>query len=151
MDINIVNQSDRTNYEQYEMNFLAIANRAETLLELRDDYQLSIIFVSAETIHQINWDYRQIDRPTDVISFALQDQQEAYEMMGEEKELGDIFINVQAVVDQAKAYGHSEEREVCFLFTHGLLHLLGYDHILEADEVVMFQLQDVILDEIVRK
>lgn len=66
-------------------------------------------------------------------------------------ELGDIFINVQAVVDQAAEYGHSLRREVCFLFTHGLLHLLGYDHMEKDDEKIMFALQDVILDAIVPK
>lgn len=70
---------------------------------------------------------------------------------GEEAELGDIFINVQAVKTQAEEYGHSQHREVCFLFTHGLLHLLGYDHMEEADEKVMFSLQDEILDELVKR
>jgi probable rRNA maturation factor len=72
-------------------------------------------------------------------------------MMEEDNELGDIFINIQAIVDQASEYGHSMRREVCFLFTHGLLHLLGYDHMCEEDEKQMFALQDVILDDIVPK
>ncbi len=151
MEINIINQSEEACWEEYTSRFETIAKRAESVLKLADDYSLSIIFVTPQAIHEINRDYRQIDRPTDVISFALQDAEETYEMMGEEKELGDIFINVQAIRDQAEEYGHSIERECCFLFTHGMLHLLGYDHMEEAQEKAMFHLQDVILDEIVRK
>lgn len=151
MEINIINQSAETNWEDYASRFEAIAKRTESILKLAEDFSMSVIFVTPYAIHEINRDYRKIDRPTDVISFALQDEREAYEMMGEEKELGDVFINVQAIRDQAKEYGHSIERECCFLFTHGLLHLLGYDHMDEAQEKEMFRLQDVILDEIVRK
>ena len=67
------------------------------------------------------------------------------------KPLGDIFINVQAIRDQAKEYGHSLRREACFLFCHGLLHLMGYDHMEPEEEKVMFELQDVILDEVVSR
>ena len=66
-------------------------------------------------------------------------------------ELGDIFINIEAIVKQASEYGHSMRREVCFLFTHGLLHLLGYDHMEQEEERVMFALQDDILYDIVPK
>ena len=79
------------------------------------------------------------------------DSEDDYEMMEDDNELGDIFINVEAIRNQAKEYGHSLRREVCFLFTHGLLHLLGYDHMEEDEEKEMFALQDVILDEIVPK
>lgn len=107
--------------------------------------------MNPEEIHEINKTYRGIDRPTDVISFALMDSEDDYEMMEDDNELGDIFINVEAIRNQAKEYGHSLRREVCFLFTHGLLHLLGYDHMEEDEEKEMFALQDVILDEIVPK
>ena len=66
-------------------------------------------------------------------------------------ELGDIFINVEAIRNQAKEYGHSIRREACFLFCHGLLHLMGYDHMTSEEEKEMFSLQDVILDEVVRR
>ena len=79
----------------------------------------SVIFVTPERIHEINREYRNIDRSTDVISFALQDEQDAFEIEEVEEELGDIFINVQAIRDQAKEYGHSNRREACFLFCHG--------------------------------
>lgn len=151
MEINITNQSSQKKWSRYKKDFLLIAQRAQEVLKLEDEYSMSVIFVDPSEIHQINKDYRNIDRATDVISFALRDEADDYEMMEEDNELGDIFINVQAIVDQASEYGHSMRREVCFLFTHGLLHLLGYDHMCEEDEKKMFALQDVILDDIVPK
>ena len=99
----------------------------------------------------IHREYRNIDRSTDVISFALQDDDSNIFVQEEQNELGDIFINVQAIRDQAKEYGHSLRREACFLFCHGLLHLMGYDHMTKEDEKEMFTLQDVILNEVVRR
>lgn len=151
MKIIINNQSSEKRWYRYKKDFEMIAERVKAVLQLTQDYNASVIFVDAQKIHEINREYRQIDRPTDVISFALKDEDDAYEMMEGQDELGDIFINVQAVVEQAAAYGHSLRREVCFLFTHGLLHLLGYDHMESEDEKEMFQLQDVILDAIVPK
>ena len=151
MEINITNQSSQKKWSRYKKDFLLIAQRAQEVLKLEDEYSMSVIFVDPEEIHEINQTYRNIDRPTDVISFALRDEADDYEMMEEDNELGDIFINIQAIVDQASEYGHSMRREVCFLFTHGLLHLLGYDHMCEEDEKQMFALQDVILDDIVPK
>lgn len=151
MEINVTNQSSHKKWSRYKKDFVMIAARAQEVLKLEEEYSMSVIFVDPEEIHQINKAYREIDRPTDVISFALRDEVDDYEMMEDDHELGDIFINVQAIVDQASEYGHSMRREVCFLFTHGLLHLLGYDHMCEEDEKKMFALQDVILDDIVPK
>lgn len=151
MEINVTNQSSQKKWSRYKKDFVMIAARAQEVLKLEEEYSMSVIFVDPEEIHQINKAYREIDRPTDVISFALRDEVDDYEMMEDDHELGDIFINVQAIVDQASEYGHSMRREVCFLFTHGLLHLLGYDHMCEEDEKKMFALQDVILDDIVPK
>ena len=151
MEIIIRNQSSEKRWNRYKKDFETIAERTKEVLQLKQDYSACIIFVDPEEIHTINRDYRHIDRPTDVISFALKDEMDDYEMMEGDDELGDIFINIQAIVDQANEYGHSMRREVCFLFTHGLLHLLGYDHMNEEDEKEMFALQDVILDDIVPK
>lgn len=151
MEISVINQSGEPKWTRYKKDFVMIAKRCEDVLKIKDSSSVSVIFVTPEEIHEINKEYRQIDKPTDVISFALKDSEESYEMMEGEEELGDIFINVQAIVDQAQEYGHSMRRECCFLFTHGLLHLLGYDHMEDADEKEMFALQDVILDEIVPK
>ncbi len=110
-----------------------------------DNVDFNIILVSEEKIHEINKEYRGIDRVTDVISFALEDSKdidyEGYRL------LGDIYICDNKVFSQAEEYGHSVKRELSFLAVHGLLHLLGYDHMNEQDEKVMFNLQEEILDK----
>ena len=105
----------------------------------------SIIFVDRETIHTINKDYRGIDRETDVISFAFEDTGKL--VYNNVRLLGEIYICIPKMIDQAKEYGHSEKRELSFLAVHGLLHLLGYDHMNKDDEKIMFDLQELILNE----
>ena len=144
------NAKDRSVY-RYKKDFEMILERACKVLDRKGDWSLSVIYVTPEQIHEINRDYRNVYRPTDVISFAIQDDMSDMWIEEDQYELGDIFINVQAIRDQAKAYGHSIRREACFLFCHGLLHLMGYDHMKEEDEKVMFALQDEILDELVQR
>ncbi len=98
--------------------------------------ETSLILVDINQIQEINKQYRSIDKPTDVISF--EDDEEGY--------LGDIFICVDKVIEQAQLYSHTMEREFAFLLCHGLLHLLGYDHITTEDEKTMFALQDELLN-----
>lgn len=105
----------------------------------------SIIFVEDEEIHKINREYRNVDRITDVISFAFEDNENI--MYNDIRMLGDIYICIPQMKRQAESYGHSEKRELSFLTVHGLLHLLGYDHMEENDEKEMFALQELILDE----
>jgi probable rRNA maturation factor len=105
----------------------------------------TIIFVDNEKIHDINKTYRGIDRPTDVISFALNDKKENFEE--EINLLGDIYISIPKMKAQALEYGHSEKRELSFLTVHGLLHLLGYDHMTKDEEKVMFSMQEEILED----
>ena len=107
------------------------------------DSIMSIIIVDNEKIHEINKTYRGIDRPTDVISFALEEGETIYEPI---KTLGDIYISIDKVKEQANEYNHSIKRELFFLVTHGFLHLLGYDHMKKEDEEIMFPLQEKILD-----
>lgn len=145
MEITVLNRTNE-NLDLYSNLFKKISCSAEKLLKLDEDYEISVTFVRSRTIHTINRDYRGIDRPTDVISFAIQDDLEDFEE--ENKDLGDIFINIDYARKQAKEFGHSYEREICFLFTHGLLHCLGYDHMEEKEAEVMFKLQDEILDPI---
>lgn len=106
--------------------------------------EFNIIIVDNERIHEINREYRDIDRETDVISFALEDNMDiTYEDF---RLLGDIYISIDKCYSQALDYGHSREREICFLATHGILHLLGYDHMNSDDEVKMFGLQEELLN-----
>ena len=105
----------------------------------------SIIFVNDEEIQQINREYRGIDRITDVISFAFEDNQDL--MYNDIRMLGDIYICIPQMKRQAVDYGHSEKRELSFLAVHGLLHLLGYDHMKKEDEIKMFSLQELILND----
>lgn len=105
----------------------------------------NVIIVNNEDIHKINKEYRNVDRPTDVISFALEDNKDV-DVPGL-RVLGDIYISYDKVIEQALEYGHSEKREICFLSIHGLLHLLGYNHEKLDDEKKMFSLQKELLEE----
>jgi len=103
----------------------------------------NLIFVTEEEIKEINKEYRNIDKVTDVISFAEIDDQNRYDF----NSLGDIFICVKRAYEQADEYDHSPSREFAFLAVHGYLHLCGFDHMTKEDEEVMFKIQDDILNK----
>lgn len=111
--------------------------------EKLDNSIFNIILVDDEYIHKLNKEYRNIDKVTDVISFALEDSDNTYE--SNYRVLGDIYISVDTAYRQALEYNHSKLREICFLATHGILHLLGYDHMEEKDEIIMFKKQEELL------
>ena len=145
MNIDFVFDNEIDNFENnYEQDFTAIIEQALKTLEIEDDVEVSCVLVDDERIHEINREYRHIDRSTDVISFAMEDNDQFY-VEGMPRTLGDIFISVDHAKKQAEEYGHSLRREMCFLFTHGILHLLGYDHMTDEQEKEMFDLQDEIL------
>ena len=104
----------------------------------------NVIIVDNDYIHNLNRDYRNIDRETDVITFALLDDK-TFNL--DVRMLGDIYISIDKAKSQSVEYGHSLLRELAFLAVHGMLHLLGYDHMKKEDEIVMFKLQEEILDE----
>jgi len=106
---------------------------------------INIILVNEEKIREINKEYRKIDRVTDVISFALEEGEKLSFSFG--RLLGDIYVCIPRMKQQALEYGHSEKRELSFLIVHGILHLLGYDHMEKQDEEVMFEKQELILNE----
>lgn len=103
----------------------------------------NFIFVGEEEILRLNRDYRKVDRVTDVITFALEDGDDFQNP--EFRTLGDVYICIPVAYKQALLYGHSRIREICFLATHGILHLLGYDHMEKEEEKVMFSLQEELL------
>jgi probable rRNA maturation factor len=104
---------------------------------IEDEKKMHIIFVDNASIQSINKTYRNIDKPTDVISFPNDEE--------DDDSLGDIFISIEKAIEQASDYGHSFEREIGFLSVHGYLHLKGYDHHTKEEEKVMFNLQEEIL------
>lgn len=137
-------------YDHYEDIYFSLMEITMKKLGIKCDPIVSVSFVDNRYIHRINKKYRHIDRPTDVISFAFLDDGHQYEKVLFHEgmvALGDIYISVEKAIEQANEYGHSVNRELCFLFVHGLLHLLGYDHMNERDEKVMFSLQEEILKE----
>lgn len=106
----------------------------------------SVIFVGEDEIQKINKEYRGIDKVTDVISFAFEDNGV---ISNDVRVLGDIYVCIPKMIKQAEEYGHTEKRELAFLCCHGLLHLLGYDHVNnKEEEKIMFDLQERLLDEI---
>ncbi|EKU49910.1 rRNA maturation RNase YbeY [Staphylococcus massiliensis] len=141
--------SDHTNeveaswFEQIE-DLLTFAKSKEGIEE---EAELSVTFVDKEEIQSINRDYRDKDKVTDVISFALEEDEPEIEGLDMPRVLGDIIICTDVAKEQAESYNHSFERELGFLALHGFLHLLGYDHMNEADEKKMFGRQTEILNE----
>ena len=105
----------------------------------------NIILINNAEIKKINKEYRNIDRETDVITFALEDYDDGIKNI-EYRTLGDIYISMDKTYEQAKLYNHSIKRELCFLATHGILHLLGYDHMNEEEEKIMFKRQEELLN-----
>jgi len=132
------NSSYSIELDDFKKYFLSIMKDLQV-----EDALVNIIIVDNEEIKKINKEYRNIDNVTDVISFSLED----VEFKTPFRILGDIYISYEKVKEQALKYEHSEKRELYFLATHGLLHLLGYDHMNEKEEKIMFDLQKELLDK----
>lgn len=143
MNIEIFNQTDENLVKDLDelKNLLTDFCKREDL----NNVMFNIIIVDKEKIHEINKTYRNIDRPTDVISFALEDEEEMIKP-DDIRILGDIYICIEKVHEQANEYNHSFKRELTFLAVHGLLHLLGYDHMEKEDEKIMFSKQEEVLN-----
>ncbi|MDQ0197255.1 rRNA maturation RNase YbeY [Neobacillus ginsengisoli] len=136
--------------EEHILEIEKLLNFAAKKENVEEQSEVSVTFVSNERIQEINREYRDKDTPTDVISFAMEELGEGeVELVGGEmpRVLGDIIISVPKAKEQAEEYGHSFLRELGFLSVHGFLHLLGYDHMTEADEKIMFTLQKDILNQ----
>ena len=150
--------------EEFSIAYEKIANQ---VIQAAIDYvdcpyecEVNVLLVDDDTIHQINQVQRQIDRATDVLSFPMQDYEQPGDFTRFEEDefafhpesgeflLGDIVISVDHVKEQAKAYGHALQREYAFLIAHSMLHLFGYDHMVEDERLVMEQKQEEILTKI---
>ena len=142
MELDFVNLTE-INFDSFLEKFEYFSSKIVNLLSLNDNFFTEINIVDNEKIHKINREYRGIDRPTDVISFAFNDEVEGeVKIIGNPINfLGEIYINHERAKEQAEELNQSFEKEMCFLFVHGLLHLLGYDHMTKEDEEVMFGLQ----------
>lgn len=146
MKTTLINQTENKDFKSFRNKITKINSKISQKLVLPSRFTYSIVMVESEAIQLINRDYRHLDKPTDVISFAYNDGIESY--LDFSDEIGDIFINLDYVTKQALDYGHSSEREYLFLITHGILHLLGYDHLDPISEKEMFDLQKELLHDI---
>jgi probable rRNA maturation factor len=149
LTVDLVDETE-TLTASHEQLLHQIVEKAAQMEGLEGEVELSITFVNDERIQEINRQYRDKDQPTDVISFALNEQDEdELEILSDDMPnvLGDIIISVPRIHEQAQDYGHSFERELGFLTVHGFLHLLGYDHLTETEEKEMFTRQEDILME----
>lgn len=148
LEMTFVNQTNE-NLQYFEEYYEKLASTIFNHLHLDAYFIFEVDLVDINTIHEINREYRNIDRPTDVISFAFEDDTNLKIMAQKNnipRDLGEIFICVEVARNQANEYKHSFEREMAFLFTHGILHLLGYDHMKKEDEEIMFKIQDEIME-----
>lgn len=115
------------------------------------DLEVYVTLTNNEQIHKVNLEQRKVDRPTDVLSFPMFERDEIpylKEDDGERDILGDIIVSIEKVREQAEEYGHSFERELAYLVTHGMLHLLGYDHMIEEEKEQMRKKEEEILGKL---
>ncbi|MEB1807580.1 MAG: rRNA maturation RNase YbeY [Bacillaceae bacterium] len=147
-EIDILDETNEVTTEQLQLTEEIISEAAK-MEGLTGPTEISITFVDDERIREINRDYRGKDTPTDVISFALNEAgEEEVQIIDPEgpNVLGDIIISIPRTIEQAQQYEHSFERELGFLLVHGFLHLLGYDHLTDEEEKIMFSRQEEILN-----
>ena len=142
-EFEIFNQTDR---DIPELETVKSVLQHAVVKEKLENVIFNVIIVDNDYIHELNKNYRNIDRETDVITFALEDEKDMVAPVGE-RVLGDIYISIDKAISQAEEYGHSLLRELSFLAVHGFYHLLGYDHMTEEEEKVMFSKQEEVLHE----
>ena len=160
MTINLDYETDKTLDIPYEAIVNDIIPAALDYVHCPYEAEVNVLLTDNEAIQEINRDYRQIDAPTDVLSFPMVDfaQEANFDHVEEHVEdyfhpetgellLGDIIISVEKVVEQAEKYGHSQERELAFLVAHSMLHLCGYDHMDDGEREIMEQKQREILEQ----
>ena len=140
-----ISYSDMSFYhEELETLVRRVLAMGAELQNVPEDAEISLLICDGPTIHELNREYRNVDAPTDVLSFALN---EGDEEIAEEEALalGDIVINIDRAKEQAEEFGHSKEREIAYLSVHGFLHILGYDHYEEEEKKEMRKAEEEIL------
>lgn len=165
MTINIEYETDKKLDLDYEKIINEVVNEAATYEKCPYEIEVNVTLTDNEAIHQINKEFREVDAPTDVLSFPMINYEAPsdFESLEDEFEnntedyfnpdtgelmLGDIVVSVEKVAEQAEKYGHSEVRELAFLVAHSMMHLFGYDHMTEEESKVMEAKQREVLDNI---
>ena len=134
--------------QEYEAIITKVLKEIGVLYGL-DTEEISVLLCDNTEIHRLNKMYRQIDRPTDVLSFALNEGEESIgEGLPEHALIGDLIISLERMEEQAVQYGHSPLRELAYLTVHGCLHILGYDHIVTEDKIEMRKEEEFILEKL---
>ena len=144
-------QKQNSKYEEIIEKVIKKCFEVENLID--SQLYISITLTNPENIHKINKEYRNVDKPTDVLSFPMFEKEEIDKKI-EEKDfeyediLGDIVISIEQVQNQAEEYGHGFEREFAYMIVHGFYHLMGYDHMVEEDKAIMRQKEENILNSL---
>lgn len=147
MIVDIQYEDDSLRSEQNEAVIRRVCDEVGRVYGPEEPWEMSVLLCDNKRIHELNREYRHIDRPTDVLSFALN---EGDEVNGEAESqlLGDLVISLERTAEQAKEYGHPFERELAYLTVHGCLHILGYDHMTEEDKKEMRTEEEFILENL---
>ena len=135
---------DNNLYQNYDY-LNEVINHTLEVMDAKESI-FTIIFVTKEEIHELNKQYRGVDRVTDVISFALEDAHDV--SLSDIRVLGDIYICIDRMKEQAIEYGHSFERELAYMVVHGFYHLMGEDHIEEEDKKQMREKEENVLNKL---
>ena len=145
MKVRITYENRVTEKNEYENIIESVCKEGARIYGLDEDAELSVVLCDNTYIHELNKTYRNIDRPTDVLSFALNEGEEEGYDGPDTKLLGDIVISLDKTREQADEYGHSFERELAYLTVHGMLHILGYDHMTDEDKTEMRKEEEFVL------
>lgn len=145
MKVRITYENKVTEKNEYENIIESVCKEGAHIYGLDEDAELSVVLCDNTYIHELNKTYRNIDRPTDVLSFALNEGEEEGYDGPDTKLLGDIVISLDKTLEQADEYGHSFERELAYLTVHGMLHILGYDHMTDEDKTEMRKEEEFVL------
>lgn len=147
LELNYLDLEENKNYEKIIKKVLQKCFEEENLQDKK--LYVNVVLTNDENIRNINREHRQIDKPTDVLSFPMYEKEELENLKLENEDiLGDMVISIERVEEQAKEYGHSFERELAYMVVHSFYHLLGYDHIKEEDKIKMRPKEENILQKL---